>query len=1357
MRPTFWRGAGLMAAQQITVFALPLVLAAMLEWLDDPVASEARGWGIALVLFALSCAKTMFDNHYFITMQKCGIRCLGAAVDAVFNKAMRLSPAARARLRSGKIVNLMQSDARRLYDTSWFWHLQWAAVFQVVSSTALLFWFLGPPMLAGLGAMVLLLPLNALLARRQSRLSGLISRATDARLNAVSEVIGGVRAIKVAAWERHFFARVRRLRAHELALVRELQVVRAFANVVGQVTPSAVALVAILCYVHFRPAGPDAPIEPHRIFTALALFGSIKEPMERIPKFVAAMVDLRVSCGRIERFLSAGEVQPLPALLHGDSCGHDDGGAEGDVRGSALGGAPGAVVSAGGAVFAWAPDQERHLVGAGDTTVGMRRQRWHARRGQRRVAYARAPRREEAASASEPGAATGDNAKRQSGTDSGVGADTDTGAGTDAGFDAAGFRLDLRGGAHVRVPEGGLVVITGIVDEQAYALALARARLADDLAALPAGDATEIGERGINLSGGQKARVALARVVYSGARLAVLDEPLSALDSAMGRAVFEGIVGRAHCWQRGEHEEEQPTRPVAMARIVAASAPPLRLLHAADVIVLLREGRVVASGAYAALKESGVLAGIACDDEGEDETSGDKTGGGDGGAVDDGDKPGRNVEQLVPPAAGSDRRSGPGASHQGQLTSAEDRETGTVKLAVLIGLVRAAGRVGIAVMLGGYFLGAAAFLGQSVWLAQWTAHSGTGHDDGGGNEGSVDEKSDARGGAGDASLYMLVYTGFTLLLLFLALLRYLLQAHLAVRASTLLHDRMMSAVLRAPLAWFDVTPTGRVLNRFGRDCHSLDLDVWMAITYFLDLAFASFVSLACVVAITPLFAAFLPPAFCFFCQIQRYYRHSSRELKRVLAVSRSPLFAFFAGILPANGLATIRAFRMQRAFAMENARLCNAHNAVQYVSKVADRWLGTRFELSGNVLLLGACLAAIRAKGGSVPAPFLALCVTSTMTIARAINYTLRTFTQAESEMTSVERVLHYTHALPAEDYSWARGGREPLPLAVDCAAAAAPATANPVALNAVDARLSALAQGGQFSPESAGGDQRTITALEFDRVSMRYRDGLPLVLRSVCMRIEAGHRVGIVGRTGSSKSSLLHPLLRLTAPCGGRVLLNGVDIASLPTDELRRSVAVCPQDCVLFSGSLRDNADPFAEHTDSAVAEVLQQVGMLGSEAGEGQEGRDHAALLGRSVSEGGGELSGGERQLICLARVLLRCRGGARLVVLDEATSVIDYQADLRIQRVVRDVLRDRTVLVIAHRLRSVVDADRVCVMDAGRCAEFDTPHALLSAGFGGSGASGGDSNAGNAPSLFAALVRASGEEAELRQLAARAHAQA
>eukprot|EP01051_Picozoa_sp_SAG22_P004636 SAG22_NODE_254_length_13588_cov_10.695678_4_plen_394_part_00 len=368
-----------------------------------------------------------------------------------------------------------------------------------------------------------------------------------------------------------------------------------------------------------------------------------------------------------------------------------------------------------------------------------------------------------------------------------------------------------------------------------------------------------------------------------------------------------------------------------------------------------------------------------------------------------------------------------------------------------------------------------------------------------------------------------------------------------------------------------------------------------------------------------------------------------------------------------DGLETIRAYGLGESFAAESAQRSDEANKLQYIQKICDRWLGTRLEMIGNVLCFAAMLLGVLARG-EVAGAYIGLSLASSMRLARTVNYCVRNFTQMEAEMTSVERMLHYC-SVQTERYL----GRGEL--------AAAGAGGWPAGVGGSDSG---------WPPPL--GDSR----VEFDRVELRYRPDLPLVLRTVSFTIEAGAKLGVVGRTGSGKSSLVQALFRMVEPCGGRITIGGVDTARLGVAELRSALAICPQDPVIFAGTIAKNLSPFGEHTTSELETALHRVGLQMS---------PHAA-----VEESGANLSGGQQQLLCLARTMLR---GAQVLVLDEATSSISPEVDASIQRVLREAFGDTTMLVIAHRLQTTLDADAVLILAAGSVRELGSPAELIQRG--------------------------------------------
>ena len=494
---------------------------------------------------------------------------------------------------------------------------------------------------------------------------------------------------------------------------------------------------------------------------------------------------------------------------------------------------------------------------------------------------------------------------------------------------------------------------------------------------------------------------------------------------------------------------------------------------------------------------------------------------------------------------------------------------------------------------------------------------------------------------------------------------------------------------------------GRIVSRFSKDMYSIDSElITFADLFLFGIATLAF-TLALVVIATPWFLVAVPPLLFAYMYFVQTYRKVSRETKRLESLARSPVFAHYSETL--GGTATIRAYAVERRFTAANMRLVDTLNEAYYINKVSDRWLSVRLEMIGAAIITCAALLAIlhvvlaREKGEEVDGLYVALAGTSlsgAIGVTGLLNLVMSSFAQVEAAMTCTERVLHYIQHVPQE----------------------------PAATSA--------------SPPPPEWPQRG--AIELRGLHMRYRANTPLVLKGLTASIQGGQRVGIVGRTGSGKSSLLLALLRLVEPlsaeaaakAGGKgsdegkgcdgcdakeggngeerrgggeageapISIDGIDTRRLGLSELRREIAIIPQSPALFSGSVRSNMDPFDEYTDAQIWAALEQCEMRTAVEqlveGSGQsEGVD--ALLA-TVAEYGENLSQGQRQLVCMARALLR---HARILILDEATSAVDYATDSKIQKMIRTAFAGCTVLVIAHRINTISDSDQVLVLGDGK----------------------------------------------------------
>jgi ABC-type multidrug transport system fused ATPase/permease subunit len=757
---------------------------------------------------------------------------------------------------------------------------------------------------------------------------------------------------------------------------------------------------------------------------------------------------------------------------------------------------------------------------------------------------------------------------------------------------------------------------------------------------LPDGDQTEIGERGINLSGGQKARVAIARAIYrSNYDVLILDDPLSAVDPHVAHAIFDQcVMGMA----------------AGKTRLLVLNSH-YDLLSRADKILVMEHGVIAGEGKYediiARFPDLALqTAAVGKSHEHEDDNASD------------GAKDGGKLEQLMDGSSGitqaSDASKTPRyevktAEHDvdskdndgeaGRLVQAEDRVKGTVGSKVYKAYFDESGVNGIVValvLIASYGVSQAARVVADWWPGHWArnmvrygidpAYSGT--------------------------AFGMWYLGIIALCAVLTFGRAFLMIETCMQTSKRLHDDLFRRVLQAPVNnYFDITPVGRILNRFSNDLDQMDSILpqeYQLLGQNLSMALGSLVVSA--------FASYwigvsYIPVLIVFVVVGQYFKKTSRELKRLEGITRTPVYNLFGETL--SGLPTIRAFKMQEAFKRLNKKVVDENANLFLTYWCASRWLATRLDLLSVVIIFVVTLYLVATKGdvGSLTS---GISLTYALMLTSVIQWVMRSVDRTDNAMTSVERLMHFRGIAQEDDNG-------------------------------------ALAS--EVIPGSSWPSQGSV---RFSSLCLRYRAELPLVLRGVDMEIGAGEKVGICGRTGAGKSSLMVALFRICEFDSGTIFVDGVDIMGVTLRELRRNLAIIPQDPVMFSGSLRENLDPFGEYSDAAIWAVLQQVHMADSLTKWG-------AGLDFEVAEQGDNLSVGQRQLLCIGRALLK---DSKIVVLDEATANVDTATDNLIQVTIKDTFVSKTVLIIAHRINTIMHCDKIAVMDAGRVAEFGSPDNLL-----------------------------------------------
>ncbi|KAI8000143.1 ABC transporter C family member 2 [Camellia lanceoleosa] len=763
-------------------------------------------------------------------------------------------------------------------------------------------------------------------------------------------------------------------------------------------------------------------------------------------------------------------------------------------------------------------------------------------------------------------------------------------------------------------------ILFGSVFESArYEKAIDVTALQHDLELLPGGDLTEIGERGVNISGGQKQRVSMARAVYSDSDVYIFDDPLSALDAHVGRQVFEKCI---------KEELRGKTRVLVTNQ--------LHFLSQVDRIILVHEGMVKEEGTFEYLSSNGVLFQKLMENAGKmeefvEEKEDDEN------ASHETSKPVADglTNELPKDAAQTDKKK----EGKSILIKQEEREMGVVSRKVLKRYKDALGGLWVVMILFTcYFLTEVLRITSSTWLSKWT-----------------DQSSSKRYGPG---FYNLIYALLSFGQVMVTLANSFWLIITSLYAAKRLHDAMLNAILRAPMVFFHTNPLGRIINRFAKDLGDIDRNVAMFVNLFLrqvSQLLSTFVLIG-IVSTMSLWA--ILPLLLLFYAAYLYYQSTSREVKRLDSISRSPVYAQFGEAL--NGLSTIRAYKAYDRMANINGKSMDNNIRFTLVNISANRWLAIRLEtLGGLTIWLTATFAVMqngRAENQEAFASTMGLLLSYALNITSLLTAVLRLASLAENSLNAVERVGTYID-LPSEGPSIIENNRPP------------PAW-----------------------PSSG--------SIKFEDVVLRYRPELPPVLHGLSFTVTPSDKVGVVGRTGAGKSSMLNALFRIVELERGRILIDGYDIAKFGLTDLRKVLGIIPQAPVLFSGTVRFNLDPFSEHNDADLWEALERAHLK-------DVIRRNSLGLDAEVSEAGENFSVGQRQLLSLARALLR---RSKILVLDEATASVDVRTDALIQKTIREEIKSCTMLIIAHRLNTIIDCDRIILLEAGRVLECATPEELL-----------------------------------------------
>ncbi|XP_023364920.1 canalicular multispecific organic anion transporter 2-like [Otolemur garnettii] len=1068
--------------QDLLSFVNPQLLRVLIRFTSNPSAPIWWGFLVAVLMFVCSMMQTLFLQQYYHCIFSMGLRFRTVIIGIIYRKALVITNSVKRESAVGEIVNLMSEDAQCFRDLAPYINLVWSAPLQISLAIYFLWQNLGHSTLAGVAVMILMIAFGTAMAMKMRAFEEQRMKLKDSRIKLMNEILGGIKVLKLFAWEPSFLEKVEGIRQGELQLLRKAAYLLAVSIFTMICTPFLGFLITLGVYVS---VDQNNVLDAEKAFVSLSLFNILMDPLQMLSHLFSFMAQTSVSLKRIQNFLSQDELD-LQCV-------------------------------------------ERKTISPGARTLlGCSPQSWFL-----------APRLDFQVPKGALVAVVGP-----------------VGCGKSSLVSALlGEMEKLEGKVHVKgsvayVPQQAWIqnctlqenVLFGqALDPKRYQQTLEACALLADLEMLPAGDQTEIGEKGINLSGGQRQRVSLARAVYSDADIFLLDDPLSAVDSHVAKHIFDQVIG--------------PEGLLAgKTRVLVTHG--ISFLPQTDSIIVLADGQVSEMGTLQWRGDWGIggfqgeLATpstsshpAAVLEEAEDEQRIEASLSHHTDLMDS--EPitykvqKQFMRQLSAMSSEGEAESQPvfrrhlissekvqktEGKANGVLIQEEKAEVGTVKLSVYWDYAKAVGlwtSLAICLLSAGQ---SATDIGANVWLSAWA--------------------NDATADSTQYSTYLRlgVYATLGVLQGLLVMLSVMTMVVGSMQAARFLHQALLHNKMRSPQSFFDTTPSGRILNRFSKDIQVIDEDLGPTILSVLASLFDIISTFVVIVASTPLFAVVTVPLAALYAFVQRFYVATSRQLTHLESVSRSAIYSYFLETV--SGTSVIRAYNRSQDFRVISDTKVDLNQRICYHCFASNRWLGIRVDFVGNCVVLFAALFAVIGRSSLNPG-LVGLSVSYALQVTFALNWMIQDMSKLESNIVAVERVQEYSKT--ETEAPWVIEGKRPPP---------------------------GWPQHGE---------------VEFRDYSVRYRPELDLVLKNLSLRVRGGEKVGIVGRTGAGKSFMTLCLPRILEAAEGEIRIDGLNVADIGLHDLRSQLTIIPQDPILFSGTLRMNLDPFGHYSEEDIWQALE------------------------------------------------------------------------------------------------------------------------------------------------------------------------
>ncbi|XP_043945092.1 multidrug resistance-associated protein 1-like [Protopterus annectens] len=1149
--PYYLLGSLFILIFNICLFANPQILGLIVRFLKDPDVPPWHGFLYAATLFISALLQACLFHYHDYICYVTGMRIKTAIMGMAYRKALAITNSVRKTYSVGEIVTLISADLQKLMDFTVCANYLWCGPLIVVIGMYFLWKNFGPSVLAGVGSFIFIIPFIIWTGFHQKKIQNKQVKQMEKRINIMSEILNGIKVLKLYAWENAFMEKVLGIRTYELKAIKQFGVMYSVSLTLFLFSPFLISLAIFAVYVL---SDETNVLDAEKAFVSISLLNVMRIPLRYLPQSISSASQASVALKRLSKFLSGEELtaESVDRIVASSS--------------------DNIIVENG--TFSWSRLDSPCL-----TSINIK-----IRRGSLVAVVGHVG----CGKSSLLSALLGEMEKEE---------------GYVAVKGSIAYVSQQAWIQNATVKEN--IIFGQELNKSWYNSVVEACALLPDFEILAAGDQTEIGEKGINLSGGQKQRISLARAVYRQAALYLLDDPLSAVDAHVGQHIFEKVFG-----PNGLLKDK--------TRVLVTHS--IGYLSQMDKVLVMSKGQITETGSYQELlMQDGAFAEFvrtyANAEQKEDSDDKEK----------EKDKSNEEIADQPPTQDQKEKL------NTGKLTEADVARTGKVKLSVYKDFLKMMGVFLFIVSALFYISQQSASFGYNYWLTLWV------------------EDPVVNGTQQNSDVRVTVYAFLGIIQATGSFFAALLTTIGCVIVSRTLHFKLLINVLRCPLSFFERTPTGNLLNRFAKELETIDNIIPKTLVVCIT-TFVVISEIFVIIAVaSPMAIAVFIPVFLLYFFVQRFYVATSRQLKRIESVSKSPVYTHFNETL--QGVNIIRAFGETERFIQRCDFVVNENQRSFYLSFVANRWLSQRLDFLTSFILLSAAFFAVIAKNHISPG-LAALAITHALRLTGALNAAVNMITELETNIVAAERIREYCE------------------------------TENEAPWNTeYDSLSSTWPSNGR---------------VEFENYGLRYRKDRELALKNINVTIFGGEKIGIVGRTGAGKSSLTLALFRIIEAAEGKIYIDGINIAQLGLHALRSKLTIIPQDPVLFSGSLRMNLDPFDKYSDGQIWQALKLAHLQNFVSSLPEK-------LHHKCSEGGENLSVGQRQLLCLARALLQ---KARILVLDEATAAVDLETDNLIQSTIRTQFDFCTVITIAHRINTIMDYERIIVLDNGQVVEFDTP---------------------------------------------------